>query len=185
VLHRAIKPKSVKDLPAEIEITKGMQVMVTDNVETDLDVTNGARGEIVDIILHPDERPLGNEPIAQLEYLPAYILVKMARTRASLLDGLDESVIPVEVESTSFRIKTQVSTGKMMQRTVKRRQFPMTAGYAFTDYRSQGPNNTVCHRRHRTAPKQHTQPIQPLCRTFTELRTIDDMITAGRLMTWD
>lgn len=29
--------------------------MVTNNVETDLDITNGARGEIMDIVLHPDE----------------------------------------------------------------------------------------------------------------------------------
>ena len=32
--------------------------MVTSNIETNLDVTNGANGEIVDIILHPDELTL-------------------------------------------------------------------------------------------------------------------------------
>jgi hypothetical protein len=132
------KRRKQKDLPMKVEIAKGMRVMVTDNVETDLDVTNGARGEIVDIILHPDEPPLGDDPIVQLKYLPAYILVKMEQTRATALNGLDDGVIPVEVVSSTFRIKIKDSHGKIVQRTVRHRQFPMTAAYTFTDYRSQG-----------------------------------------------
>jgi hypothetical protein len=132
------KRRKQKDLPMKVEIAKGMRVMVTDNVETDLDVTNGARGEIVDIILHPDEPPLGDDPIVQLKYLPAYILVKMEQTRATALNGLDDGVIPVEVVLSTFRIKIKDSHGKIVQRTVRRRQFPMTAAYTFTDYRSQG-----------------------------------------------
>jgi hypothetical protein len=73
-----------------------MKAMVTNNIETDLDVANGARGEIVDIILHPDEPALGNEPIMKLTKLPAYILIKMERTRATTLEGLEENVIPVD-----------------------------------------------------------------------------------------
>jgi len=68
----------------------GMKVMVTENLETDLDVTNRARGEIVNIILHPDKPPIGDEPIITLQHLPSYILVKMDRTRATQLEGLDE-----------------------------------------------------------------------------------------------
>jgi hypothetical protein len=58
-------------LPTKLEIAKGMKVMVNDNVETDLDVTNGALGEVVGIVLHPDEPPLGDTPIVNLKYLPA------------------------------------------------------------------------------------------------------------------
>ena len=93
------------DLPDTIQITIGMKVMVTKNVETDLDITNGARGEIVDIILDPDEPPIGNDPIVTLKRLPTYILVKMARTRAMQLEGLDEGVIPVQVATRNFQIK--------------------------------------------------------------------------------
>jgi hypothetical protein len=99
------KRRKRKDLPGKIELAKGMKVLVTDNVETDLDVTNGARGKIVDIILHPDEPPIGDGAIVHLKYLPSYILVKLCRTRASKLDGLEESVIPVEVEMTTMKIK--------------------------------------------------------------------------------
>jgi hypothetical protein len=127
-----------KDLPTKITIAKGMKVLVTDNVETDLDITNGARGEIVDIILHPDEPPIGDEPIIKLEFLPLYILVKLDRTRASKLDKLEEGVIPIQYAQTTMEIKIPNGEGKTVRRTVKRKQFPMTAAYAFTDYRSQG-----------------------------------------------
>ncbi|KAI0652107.1 hypothetical protein C8Q79DRAFT_875430, partial [Trametes meyenii] len=71
-----------KDLPAELELARGMKVMVTSNIQTDLDLANGARGEIVDFVLHPDEPPLEAGSIIRLKYLPVYVLVKMHRTRA-------------------------------------------------------------------------------------------------------
>ncbi|OSC97674.1 hypothetical protein PYCCODRAFT_1330794, partial [Trametes coccinea BRFM310] len=71
-----------KDLPEEVEIAEGMQVMVTTNIETDLDIANGARGEVVKIVLHPDEPPITDEAIVKLRYPPAYILVRLHRTRA-------------------------------------------------------------------------------------------------------
>ena len=129
---------SVKDLPFCIEIAIGMKVMVTNNIETDLDITNGARGEIIDIILHPDEPYVdAKKPIVRLKHMPSYLLVKLSRTRATRLEGLDDNVLPVEPVLTNYRIKVPVN-GKMIQRTVQRKQFPLTAAYAFTDYRSQG-----------------------------------------------
>ena len=130
--------KRVNDLPDVVQIAIGMKVMVTSNIETDLDVMNGARGEIVDIILHPDEPPLGDDPIVTLQHLPSYILVKLKRTRVERLEGLDEGVIPVEVATRSFQIKVRTSNSKYTTRSVRRRQFPMTAAYGFTDYHSQG-----------------------------------------------
>ncbi|PPQ93872.1 hypothetical protein CVT25_013581 [Psilocybe cyanescens] len=61
----------------------GMEVMVTSNIETDLNITNGARGKIVNTILHPDKPGIGEEPVVavvHLKYVPAYILVKLKRT---------------------------------------------------------------------------------------------------------
>ena len=132
------KRRKQKDLASKIELAIGMKVLVTNNIETDLDVTNGARGTLVNIVLHPDEPPLGDEPIVHLKYLPSYLLVKLSRTRASKLDGLDDAVIPVEVESSGMRIHVKNGEGKWIQRTVRRKQYPITSAYAFTDYRSQG-----------------------------------------------
>ncbi|KAF8192858.1 hypothetical protein K438DRAFT_1762159 [Mycena galopus ATCC 62051] len=70
--------------------------------------------------------------------MPAYILVKMARTRANQLEGLDEHVIPIEPAQVTYHVKFELPDHKSTQRTIRRRQFPMTGAYAFTDYRSQG-----------------------------------------------
>jgi hypothetical protein len=64
-----------KDLPRTVDFAIGMKVMVTENIEIDLDLTNGARGEIIDIVLHPDEPPIGNTPVVHLSYMPAYIMI--------------------------------------------------------------------------------------------------------------
>ncbi|KAJ7937536.1 hypothetical protein B0H13DRAFT_2226473 [Mycena leptocephala] len=90
----------VKYLLDEIEIAIGMKGMVTSNIETDLDLTNRARGEI-DIILDPDEPPVGDEPVVHLQKMPAYILVKLTRTRATKLAGLEKCVLPIEPTKTT------------------------------------------------------------------------------------
>ena len=74
---RGSRNRVTKELPYQIEIAIGMRVMVTENVETDLDITNGACGEIVGIVLHEEEPPLAQGAVVKLRYLPAYILVKL------------------------------------------------------------------------------------------------------------
>ena len=91
-------------LPNQIEVTKGMKVLVTNNIVTDLDITNGARGEIIDIILHPDEPTLHSGSIIHLRHLPICILVKLTQTRASILNNLDKHVVPIELLSTTIQI---------------------------------------------------------------------------------
>ncbi len=77
--------------------------MVTNNIETDLDITNGAQGEIVDIVLHVDEPSFNNDQSKVfLKHLPCYILVKLTRTRATQLDRLAKNVIPIEPTSTTY-----------------------------------------------------------------------------------
>ncbi|KAF8137247.1 hypothetical protein EV363DRAFT_1132885, partial [Boletus edulis] len=69
-------------LPNEVMLAEGMKVMVTYNIETDLDIANGARGEIVKIVLNErEERISPSQPIVHLEYPPAYILVKMLSSK--------------------------------------------------------------------------------------------------------
>ncbi|KAI6120914.1 hypothetical protein EDD16DRAFT_1477906, partial [Pisolithus croceorrhizus] len=127
------------ELPDTIELCVGCSVMVTENVETDLDITNGARGTIVDIFLHPNEPPITCiNGVVRLKLLPSFVLVKLHRTRTSQLHGLEPCVIPVEPVSRSYRVRCKTSEGVDVTRTIKRWQFPITSAYAFTDYRSQG-----------------------------------------------
>ena len=122
-----------KDLPETIELAIGMKVMVTSNIATDLDITNGARGTVADIILNPREPPLGEAPVVELKFLPQCVLVKLNRTRATRLDNLEDGVIPIFPAQSSMQITLQKKS-----KTVTRAQYPITAAYCFTDYRSQG-----------------------------------------------
>jgi ATP-dependent exoDNAse (exonuclease V) alpha subunit len=126
-------------LANKLELAKGMKVMVTFNVETDLDVANGARGEIVEIVLDERETAFSpTAPIVELTYPPAYILVKMSRTKAVQLEGLEKDVLPLVPLERTFSIVH----GKGLK-TIRRRQLPVTPAYSFTDYRSQG--QTISH----------------------------------------
>ena len=117
-----------------------MKVMVTQNVETDLDITNEAQGTIVGIKLHPDERMVSKRTsqYMELQHLPLYILVELQWTRATQLTGLEECIIPIEPRTQTFQVKCEQSNRQQVTKAVKQRQFPMTAAYTFTDYRSQG-----------------------------------------------
>ena len=131
--------KAKKDLPAVLELAKGMKIMITTNVQTDLDVANGARGEIVDIVLHSEEPDFADEGTTiHLRYLPAYILVKLSRTRATQLEGLEQHVIPVQPTCVQFQVTYLDEGTRVVKATVKRWQYPITPAYAFTDYRAQG-----------------------------------------------
>ncbi|CEL62289.1 DNA repair and recombination protein pif1, mitochondrial OS=Schizosaccharomyces pombe (strain 972 / ATCC 24843) GN=pif1 PE=1 SV=1 [Rhizoctonia solani AG-1 IB] len=130
-------------LPDEVLLAIGLKVMVTLNIETDLDIANGARGTICDIVLSPSEPPIDpDEPVVTLREPPAYILVQLDRTRALELPGLQKGVVPIVPATKSYRISIPVlqPTGevKVISRTVRRQQLPITPAYAFTDYRSQG-----------------------------------------------
>ena len=128
---------NTKTLPPQIELAIGMKVMVTENIETDLDITNGAKGVITDIVLHPDEPPFEPGSVVVLKHLPAFILVKLDRTKTSRLAGLESGVIPVEPRKISMKFDVE-DKGVIKSCAGSRRQFPMTAAYAFTDYRAQG-----------------------------------------------
>lgn len=133
--------KGRKVLPSEIEIAVGMKVLVTYNLETELDITNGARGTITDIILDPRESYQDNQsPVFRLQYLPKYILVKLERTKISNLSQLGDNIIPIEPMTISMKLD---GVEKSATGCVQRTQYPITGAYAFTDYRSQG--QTISH----------------------------------------
>jgi hypothetical protein len=117
--------------------------MITNNIDTDLDIANGARGEIIDIKLDPKEPPLGTAPVVRLEHLPVTVLVKLHRTRAGRLTGLEENVVLVEAIPSTMNIKIRLKNSQTTSRTVTRHQIPMTGAYALTDYRAQGQTMTA------------------------------------------
>ena len=63
---------------------KGM--MTTGNVESDFDITSGARGEIVGIV-RPGEPEQNQETIVRLKYLSAYIACTCFHVRGTWTRG--------------------------------------------------------------------------------------------------
>ncbi|CCO34495.1 ATP-dependent helicase RRM3 [Rhizoctonia solani AG-1 IB] len=120
-------------LPDIIPVAIGMKVMVTYNIETELDVANGARGTVVRIIAN-DEPTSDSSHIRQLSRPPLCVLVKLWRTRIRKLGNLDEGVVPIVPIRTQFKLK--LPNKRVL--TIYREQLPLTPAYAFTDYRSQG-----------------------------------------------
>ena len=71
----AESPKKTQ-LRWRIPLAIGLRVLVTLNINTDLDIANGAKGTIVDIVLHPDKES-GTQSPSELKYTPVYILVQL------------------------------------------------------------------------------------------------------------
>lgn len=117
------RPEEKSDLPDELELAIGARVMVTENINTELDIANGSRGEIVDIVLGPNEPCLQvTNGIWKLQHPPLYILVKMQRTKTEGLDGLEERVIPVQPAQRAMYINVyEPMTRKTRRKTVNRR----------------------------------------------------------------
>ena len=60
-------------LADEVEVAVGMEVMVTFNESTDLDIANGARGHVIEIVLDPQEQiSTTTGQVHELQYPPTY-----------------------------------------------------------------------------------------------------------------
>ena len=143
-----LNEKTTGGLPDRIEIAVGMKAMVTLNLATEADVANGTRGIIEDIILDPRE-PETITPDAkgrvQLAYPPALILFRpneqtdLARafpnSGSSQHLKIEPGLVPLTPSSSPPFSITCVDGNKF---SIYRRQFALTAAYAFTDIKAQG-----------------------------------------------
>lgn len=135
VVVAGISEKKSARLPGRISIAIGMKAMVTWNIATDADLANGARGEIVDIILDPREGLLDTSGLdTTLSYPPVMVLFKPMNDSNCNIGGLGKGLIPIFPSEGTF--SALLPNGK--RTTITRRQLAITASYAFTDYRSQG-----------------------------------------------
>jgi hypothetical protein len=127
------KRRHKKDLPEMIHLVLGMKVMVTNNLQTNLDITNGAHGIITNILLSHYEPPLEETSTVTLKFMPECVLVKLDHTHAAALLHLGKGIIPIQPVSSKMQIHIH---GKVC--TVTQLQFPMTGAYSFMDYQAQG-----------------------------------------------
>lgn len=79
----------MSNLQNSVELAVEMKVMVTASIDTDIDVANGPQ-EVTKIVLDPRSwRREAKTSYVGLEHLSLCILVKLQRTQATQLDGLD------------------------------------------------------------------------------------------------
>src|SRR6201999_1078002 len=94
-VHRQ-RSRNKTSIASKLCLAVGAEVMVTVNLDTDIDLANGTRAVIQDIVLDPNEPAISADQIVNLQFLPLYLLVKLDRTRALQLPGLPPNVIPIE-----------------------------------------------------------------------------------------
>ncbi len=86
------------NLPEELTISLGMNMMITTNIKTDLGLANGSRGDIVGIVLHKEDEDISKEQaIVRLHNLPAFILVKLQKTKIPMLCNLPPACSPSHI----------------------------------------------------------------------------------------
>ncbi|KAI9566423.1 hypothetical protein HD554DRAFT_2115658, partial [Boletus coccyginus] len=97
-------------LPDIVMLSVGMMIMVTFNIETDLDILNEEESQFS-----------MSDPVVRLSHTPAYVLVRMLNTKVTQLEGLDKGVIPIVPEKRTFTI-----LDGQKKKTVHRQQLPLT-----------------------------------------------------------
>ena len=122
-------------LPDLVQMAVSMKAMVLLNLATEADIANGTQGEIQDIILDEREEMLvvDEDGAIKLKYPPALILFKPDKGTKLIFQGLPQGVIPLTPSLAKFSV-----TERTEKKKISRHQYAMTAGYAFTDYKSQG-----------------------------------------------
>lgn len=129
------KDRDTGNLQDKIQIAVGMKAMVKVNYALEADIANGTRGRIEDIILDPREVNIEEDENGdvELKYPPALIMFRPDKKTQVTFEGISPGLIPITPSSTTFTVKTDNARFK-----ITRRQFALTPGYAFTDYKAQG-----------------------------------------------
>ena len=120
-----------------VEMAIGTKAMVTQNITTDLDLANGSRGIIVDIVLDPRERihqQVEDDPgIIELAFSPTTFILKLSRKPTfDAFPGLRPGEVPIFPFEDKFYIGSKAEGV-----TITHRQTPLTPVYAFTNQKSQ------------------------------------------------
>lgn len=98
-------------------------------------------GHVIKIVLDArGQISSSTSQVIELQYPPAYVLVRMIRTKAEALNGLESGVLPIIPLSKNFSI-VRADGVKVM---VTRQQLPITPAYAFTDYCAQAQRIDHC-----------------------------------------
>lgn len=128
-----LKSDETGHLPNKVKFAVGMKTMIPHNIAPDAELANGSRGLITDVVLDPCE-PLQEDSLTTvvLKFPPAAIFFAPMYQKKSVLHGLPDGIVPILPMIKKFTLECRGGT------VIERQQLPITAAYAFTDYKSQG-----------------------------------------------
>jgi len=112
-----------------------MPVIVTNNIATELGITNGTTGYVRSIHFKPGEVITGDTGYHHLKHSPDYIIVELENINMKPLDGLPLNHVPIMLKAESFAVSMP---GKKKSVTVNRRHFPIVPRFSCTAHKSQG-----------------------------------------------
>jgi hypothetical protein len=78
-----------------IELALGCKVIITMNLDTDMDIANGVRGQIMEMWADPQEESGTMHSVQEMKYPPTCILVKLERFHGHEIEDLGEGTIPI------------------------------------------------------------------------------------------
>ena len=138
VVSKKIKnwaPTSTRGLPRELHLFIGMPVMVTNNIATELGITNGAVGKIRSIHLKNGETITEGTGYHHLKHQPDFVIVELEDVSMRPLDGLPPNHVPISAKSDGFSVYLK---DKKKSIHVNRSHFPLVPRYSCTAHKSQG-----------------------------------------------
>ena len=127
---------STRGLPRELQLFIGMPVMVTNNIATELGITNGTVGKVRSIHFQNGEVISQEETgYHHIEHPPDHIIVELEDIHMEPLDGLPPNCVPISVKTEGFSVYLP---GKNKSVNVNRSHFPLVPRFSCTAHKSQG-----------------------------------------------
>ena len=137
----------IKDYPStrtngllrELPLYVGMPVFLTDNIATELGLTNGTTGVVKSILFECNEEITDETGFNYLENIPDCVIVEVDDVNMSPLDGLRPNHVPIFPKAGSFAVRIP---GRKEAININRTHFPMVPRFACTAHKSQGATLT-------------------------------------------
>ena len=126
-------------LPRELPLYVGMPVFLTDNVATELGLTNGTTGVVKSIQFEHNEIITTSTGFNHLQNMPDCVIVELDDIKMNPLDGLRPNHVPIFPKAGSFKVKIP---GKKTKVNINRNHFPLVPRFACTAHKSQGQTLT-------------------------------------------
>ena len=142
-------------LPGYLPMVPGMPVLLTENIATELDLSNGTRGVFRQLVYEEesDQVPFGETIFpkhTRFVTQPKYALVEFMSCKLQTgLKELENKLIPIAVSEQTFLVDIKKFFNETLSRTfeltnrgtkisIKRKALPLIPAYSITTHKSQG-----------------------------------------------